>query len=207
MAGGLAGWVGTNITFSNATYPSWSGDVVNSGTIKFNGTTKSGVQLGGIVGRMLSNGPVITDGKLINFGDVICTGTYDKSIGAVNCAGGIYGHTTKGINNAVAYCNVDASEIASGMITGVERSASVVATNCEIGGTIKKWVEKTDAEQNVTTKLETITLADENFYNYIYSSPITTEQATGDVCSSISQKPTLPTVPVVPPTTEETPVE
>ena len=197
--GGLFGHVDSTIAFSNADNPSWTGDIVNKGTIKFTGTAKNAVRLGGFAGSKFGPTPTVTDGKIINLGDIVCTGTFNKSgdMAQYSGIGGILGYTNNTINNAAVFCNINAPETNAGMITGSQRSESVIATNCEVGGSIVSWYDgdQTWSEEKITGN---------NFYKYIYSAEIDEAVAATDLCSFISVAPTLPTTP---PAAEETPAE
>ena len=207
--GGLFGIVDAGITFSNADYPNWTGDIVNKGTIKFTGTAKNAVRLGGFAGSLLGIAtPVVTGGKIVNTGDIICTGTFDKSgdIAQYSGIGGILGYTNNAINNAAVFCNINAPETNAGMITGSQRSETVIATNCEVGGRIARTtISEEDANGGDPVIIpDWQAIAADNFYKYIYSAEIDETVAATDLCSFISVAPTLPTTP---PAAEETPAE
>ena len=160
--GGLFGVVASTIVFSNEANPSWTGDVVNTGTIKFAGYCKNAVQLGGIAGYMQGSTPVITDGKFINTGNIICTGEYDSSY-ATNGIGGIAGISGGNIDNAQVFCTIEAPSFPCvGMITGSARTETNKVTNCAVGG---KYLVEYDEEEDVTIETKITT---SNFYKYIY---------------------------------------
>ena len=165
--GGLFGHVASTISFSNADHPTWTGDVVNTGTIKFTGDVKSGVRLGGIAGYMQNSAPVITDGKLISVCDVICEGTFNTSLTDYNGIGGVAGGSAATIDGAVAYCSLQSPHTRVGMITGSLRSDVVRATNCAVGGSI---VGAYDTEDEA---YKTITLDGSNYYNYVFGGDAT----------------------------------
>ncbi len=165
--GGIFGHVASTITFSNATDATWTGDVINTGTIKFTGDVKSGVRLGGIAGYMQGNSPVFSEGKLINIGDVVVDGTFDQTLTAYNGIGGIAGGSAATIDNAVAYCSLQSPHTRVGMITGSLRSDVVRATNCAVGGSI---VGAYDTEDEA---YKTITLDGSNYYNYVFGGDAT----------------------------------
>ena len=184
--GGFAGVVGA-VTFSNDTYPSWTGDFVNTGTIKHVGKCTSGVRLGGFAGDVQNAMPVITDGSFINTGDIICTGEYKKDVALG--IGGIAGKADKGVSNAKVHCTIDAPNYpAVGFITGSARSESVKATDCQIGGVLLGDYDEADDEYKKTV------ISEDNFMNYIYGSGVTTDW-TGtdnyDGCTFLSVKPTI----------------
>ena len=183
--GGIFGHVASTITFSNATDATWTGDVVNTGTIKFTGDVKSGVRLGGIAGYMQNSAPVITDGKLISVCDVICEGTFNTSLTDYNGIGGIAGGSAATIDNAVAYCSLQSPHTRVGMITGSLRSDVVRATNCAVGGSI---VGAYDTEDEA---YKTITLDGSNYYNYVFGGDITDwgESTDYDGCTLLTASP------------------
>ena len=165
--GGIFGHVASTIAFSNATDATWTGDVINTGTIKFAGDVKSGVRLGGIAGYMQGNSPVFSEGKLISVCDVICDGTFNTSLTDYNGIGGIAGGSAATIDNAVAYCSLQSPHTRVGMITGSLRSDVVRATNCAVGGSI---VGAYDTEDEA---YKTITLDGSNYYNYVFGGDTT----------------------------------
>ena len=165
--GGLFGVVYSTIVFSNEANPSWTGDVVNTGTIKFAGYCKNAVQLGGIAGYMQGSTPVIADGKLINTGNIICTGEYDKTY-TQNGIGGVAGVSDKGIDNAQVFCTIEAPSFPSvGMITGATaRTETAKVTNCAVGG---KYMVEHDEDEDVTIETK---ITSSNFHKYIYGKSI-----------------------------------
>ncbi|MBQ2027438.1 MAG: hypothetical protein II214_06020 [Alistipes sp.] len=191
--GGLFGVVASSIVFSNEANPSWTGNVVNTGTIKFAGTCKNAVQLGGFAGYLQGSTPTITDGQIINLGDIVCTGTYDPSY-AQNGIGGIAGHSDSTINNAKVHCLVEAVGAPNvGMVTGSERTEATLVSSCEIGGTI---AFKTREGENPDTGKpysdpEYTTITGENFQDYIYAGETQWQDTNYDSCSFLSVKPTI----------------
>ena len=201
LVGGFAGWIGDNITFSNADNPSWTGSFVNTGTIKFTGSTKGIVQIGGIAGRATSTLPVIVNGgKFVNKGDIVCTGSFNTAVTGSNCVGGIIGYTNKVIENAEAHCNIHAQSAQFGMITGAVRSDAVIAKNCKVGGNYLENVTGEDSDGNTTTTLTEFPLDESNWMNYIYGGVTTWPAETDyDGCSFLSSKDDI----VIPPVVEE----
>ncbi len=186
--GGIFGHVASTITFANANNPAWTGDVINTGTVKFAGTCKSGVRIGGIAGYMQGNSPVFSEGQLINIGDVIIDGTFDQTLTAYNGAGGIAGGSEALIDNAVAHCSIRSPFTNIGMITASPRSATVLATNCKVGGTVVGAYDEED-EGYKTTSLDAA-----NYYKYVYGSGEATdwgESTDYDGCTYLEAKPTF----------------
>ena len=164
--GGLFGVVAKTIVFSNEANPSWTGDVVNTGTIKFAGYCKNAVQLGGIAGYMQGSTPVITNGKFINTGEIICTGEYDSSY-ATNGIGGIAGISEGNIDNAQVFCTIEAPSFPCvGMITGSARTETNKVTNCAVGG---KYLVEHDEDEDATIETK---ITSSNYYKYIYGKSV-----------------------------------
>ena len=186
--GGFAGWATATNTWKTGTYTSWSGNIVNTGTIKFAGTSTSGTHLGGMFGLLENVAPTVTDGSFINTGDVIVTGTYNKDAAPFG-VGGIVGVSYKGISNAKSYCTMTALGYpAVGFITGSSRSAECIASNCQIGGTTYGEYNIEDEEYKVTT------LDASNYYNFIYGSGEMTDWGSStdyDRCTLLEAKPTF----------------
>ena len=191
--GGLFGLVDSSITFSNADNPTWTGNIVNKGTIKFTGTAKNAVRLGGFAGSLLSIGtPTVTDGKIINLGDIVCTGTFGSETAQYNGIGGIVGYTDSIIENAESYCSINAPKVAAGMITGSSRSATVIAKSCKIGGAFIENVTGEDADGNSTTIETEMKIDATNWMDYIYGTAPAWEEGTDyDGCSFLTVKPTI----------------
>ena len=158
---------------------------VNTGKIEYSGTNESGpVYVGGIIGR--NDMPTTSDywaGTVYNFGDVISTGTAKTE----QYIGGIFGCTNSSVQNCVVYGKVYGKGAQNvGMVMGSARTAgSVVATNCQIGGTI---VNVEYDEEDETDKEVTIALSAENYYKYIYGSRQSSDE---DSCSVLTEKPVL----------------
>ena len=186
--GGFAGIVHATLTWSSSKYPSWSGNVINTGTIKHTGKVASNAHLGGIFGYAEGVCPTIADGSYINTGDIICTGEVSANAAPYGI-GGIVGVAYKGISNAKSYCTIQAMNYpAAGFITGSDRSADCVVSNCQVGGTIMGEYNIEDEEYKTTT------LDASNFYNYIYGSGESTDWGSStdyDGCTHLSEKPAI----------------
>ena len=191
--GGLFGTVDKSITFSNADYPTWTGNIVNTGTIKHTGTAANAVRIGGFAGSLLSIAtPTVTDGKIINLGNLVCTGTFGSETAQYNGIGGIVGYTDSIIENAESYCSINAPKVAAGMITGSSRSATVIAKSCKVGGAFIENVIGEDADGNSTTIETEMKLDATNWMDYIYGTIPTWEEGTDyDGCSFLTVKPTI----------------
>ena len=184
--GGLFGHVGANIVFANEANPTWTGNIVNTGTIKFVGKAASGVRVGGIAGYMAGNAPTVTDGKLINTGEIALEGEFDTTLTDYNGAGGIAGRSELVIDNAESYCSIKSAIAPHGLITGSPRSAAVLATNCAVGGSIIGEYDTEDEE------FKTTAITAENYYNYIYGSGESTDWGSStdyDGCTLLTASP------------------
>ncbi len=184
--GGFTGMAITGLVWSSSTYPSWTGNIVNTGTIKYTGKSTSGAHLGGIFGMVEGTAPVVTDGSYINTGEIICTGEYSSAAEPYGI-GGIAGVAYKGISNAKSYCKLNALGYpAVGFITGSSRSAECVASNCQVGGSTYGDYNIEDEEYKV------VTLDASNYYNYIYGSGEGTDWGSStdyDGCSLLESNP------------------
>ena len=191
--GGIFGYVASTITFANANNPAWTGDVINTGTVKFAGTCGSGVRVGGIAGYMQGNSPVFSEGQLINLGDVIVSGTFDTSLVDYNGAGGIVGGSAGSISNATVHCAVDAVGVPNvGMVTAAKRTETTLASNCKVGGTIcTTSEEKETTDGNVSKVPVVVEISAENFHEHIYAGTTAWESTDYDGCSFLSVKPTI----------------
>ena len=66
------------------------------------------------------------------------------------------------------------------MITGAARNENIVATNCQIGGSLVASYNIEDEEYNLTT------LSASNYFSYIYGAAVEQAIAEADGCSYIS---------------------
>ena len=184
--GGFAGIVQSTLTWSSSKYPSWSGNVINTGTIKHSGKVASNVHLGGIFGYAEGVCPTVADGSYINTGEIVCTGEY-SSAAAPYGIGGIVGVAFKGISNAKSYCNMEALGYPGvGLITGSSRSADCIVKDSQVGGTIIGDYDPEDEEY------KTVAIDALNFHNYIYGSGSATDWGTStdyDGCSALTASP------------------
>ena len=181
------------ITFSHTDYPSWTGNIVNTGTVKFAGTSKNAAHVGGFIGYMPGNMPALAEGNFfINLGDIVCSGTYDKSR-ATNGVGGIVGRSLGTISNAKVHCLVEAVGAPNvGMITGSERTEATLVSNCEIGGTICTTSEEKETTDGSVSKVPVaVEITADNFYEYIYGGTTAWEGTNYDGCSFLPVKPTI----------------
>ena len=173
---------------ANASYAEWTGTVKNTGKITFDGDASASKTLavGGIIGI---SGAEACEAKLVNTGDIVITDT--AKIPETNGFGGIIGVTTGTIKGAQAYFTLEKSNEVSanaGFITGSARSATVIASECNIGGRLLTGWDEADAEpEPIYTKLN-----DGNYYKFIYGSGNNTDW-TGtdnyDGCSALTTAP------------------
>ena len=155
----------------------------------------SGTQyVGGIVGA--SSSTIATAiANCVNVGKVsgaITSGTNDdKYAGYV---GGIAGSVAANITSSNSHCDIEAPYYANvGGITGSPRANAVLAQSCQLGGTIacdKIKIEDTDG--NEIEAMNSITLDEGNYFNYIYGTTVTwAEGSNYDGCSFLSVVPTI----------------
>ena len=181
-------------------YPagSWTGDIVNTGSITYDGTCITGVCIGGIFGDIVSThatDPIPSGVKYIFTGDITASGTFATTLVETdggdpqdcwNGIGGIYGFTTLTncvVENAEVYSNIAASGFPNvGFLFGFERTATVYGNNCKAGGSIYAW----DDEDEEMVKKE---LLASNYFKYLYSKPIEQSVAEADGCSLLETKP------------------
>ena len=166
-------------------YEGWTGKIVNTGDITYEGEVLEAEQLGvgGIVGVSGANA---CSAELINTGKItVIKGK--NGMPATYGFGGIFGIAGGAIENAQSYFSVDNDDLTNfGWITGSARvNGSVVATNCKIGGGIMKF---DDADES----MKVVPFTENDFQNYIYGSGANTDW-TGtdnyDGCSPLSAKP------------------
>ena len=176
---------------TTTTTTSWTGNIINKGTITGAGKSEGGkCRFGGIVG--LCQQSLVGTAKYINTGNIVFSGTAGSKNGVAGTGwiGGIVGVLENAtIDNAEVHCSIQYGESKDyGFITGVARSTTVLATNCKIGGvTLGEW----DDEDQVYKETK---INSSNYYNFIYGSGKNTDW-TGtdnyDGCSYISVAPTL----------------
>ena len=187
-------------TVGAISYPagSWTGDIINSGSITYDGTCVTGVCIGGIFGDIVSShatDPIPSGVKYIFTGDITASGTFATELVETdggtpqNCwngIGGIYGFTTLTncvVENAEVYSNITASGYPNvGFLFGFERTATVYGKNCKTGGSIYAW----DEEDEALVKKE---LSASNYFKYLYSEPVEQSVATADGCTFLEAKP------------------
>ena len=180
-AGGVIGYIHQVDAVNTEIYCTYS---ANKGVVSGN------KYIGGIVGYSSST---IVDNiaNCTNIGSVegvIETGTKDaKYAGFV---GGIAGYTASNIINSKVHAAVKGIYyLNAGMVTGSERVAgTVVATNCQVGGTITIDHDDEDESEKIST------LTEENYYKFIYGN-ITGIDWTGtenyDGCTLLTSAPTI----------------
>jgi hypothetical protein len=192
-----------------------SGVVINEGKLSFTGKSKGPTYIGGIT-PYYNGGTFFTNTvKLINIGDIYCTGTSDSGTCTLS---GIVGAINTPIDGAQCFCNIYAPQygVASGSRTAATlallsknaRSAGKTQyTNAKVGGTIcKNQTSETfeDADGSITTTVtdEIITIDASNFFNYMYGSVDWAGVENYDGCTVISSKEeidyTAPALPEVP---------
>jgi hypothetical protein len=124
---------------------------------------------------------------------------------AMTYVGGIVGYTTLPITGSKAYCDIAATENAKvGFIAGVERTDTVIASNCQVGGTLASVVvfpgtpEHEDPNSGVivpgtpdTYEKVSYPIDATNWFKHIYSAEVAEEVATEDGCELIESAPAI----------------
>ena len=197
--GGFIGQAQNGVAFATEKYPTWTGDVVNTGTIRYAGKSAKNVYIGGFIAA--GNNTVTPTAKLINTGTLEIDGAFPSAQ-----VGGIYGLCKVAIDEAQVFCDIYAKSPAkAGFIMGSARTATVKATNCKIGG---RFATEIDNIYNTDGDLlgegpKYSEIAKNEFFNYIYSSVNWDGVENYDGCSHISSKDEIVYTPVV----EETPAQ
>ena len=176
---------------TTTTTTSWTGNIVNTGTITGAGKSEGGkCRFGGIVG--LCQQPLVGTAKYINVGDIVFTGTagIKNDVPGTAYLGGLVGVLENAsVDNGEVHCSLQIGESKNyGFITGSARSATVVASNSKVGGSILGEYDTEDEEYKTTT------LDASNYYNYIYGSGEATDWGTStnyDGCTYLSAKPAI----------------
>ncbi len=162
-----------------------TGNIINEGEIKFDGTSKGAVYMGGFSAFQNPCVPA-SPVKIINTGNITCTGT-PKSNTSVTISG-ICGNIKSPIANAQCFCDIFApgyGEAEIGMLSGKVRSAAVTYTNANVGGRICTEVDEEDESE------KWVTIDGSNYLGLIYKmsgTPLTEEQAAADGITIISSK-------------------
>ena len=223
---GLVGYTSNNINAANETeYKSVSsGDITVSGN-----TTNCTLCIGGSIAHPYTNGQNnetcssdikvrgthtgdlyvggVVSATIQSCDNMTFTGSIDiaGTIGGETVVGGIVGHTALLITGSKAYCDIAATENAKvGFIAGVERTDTVIASNCQVGGTLASVVvipgepEHEDPNSGVTVPgtpdtYEKVSnpIDATNWFKHIYSAEVAEEVATADGCSLIESAPAI----------------
>ena len=160
----LGGIIGSQssqvVTLKNATF---------AGKITYRAKSTDICRIGGIIGSNTQS--------TASWSGIVSAGTIDfqTNTEAVNylasktVIGGVIANTTSvGITGAKSHCDIYVLQLAEGakygMVLGVDRTSTILAKNCEVGGMIyNKWNDEEEVSDG--TKLSS-----NNYYNYIYGS-------------------------------------
>ncbi len=169
--------------------------VINTGKIVYTGNSAGALRVGGIFSVATSTAGLPENLKLINTGDLEVSGGYSAS--SDGYVGGIVGNTDMIFANAESYCNIKAYRLVDGAVAhyngvghimGTARTATILAQNCKVGGSVIGEYNVEDEEYKVET------LKESNFQNFIYGSGKNTDWSgtdNYDGCSYISVAPTI----------------
>ena len=158
--GGIIGSQSSQVaTLTNATF---------AGKITYRAKSTDICRIGGIIGSNTQS--------TASWSGIVSAGTIDfkTNTEAVNylasktLIGGVMANTSSGIVGAKSHCDIYVLQLAEGakygMVLGVDRTSTILAKNCEVGGMIyNKW----DDEEEVYDGTK---LSSANYYNYIYGS-------------------------------------
>ena len=126
-----------------------------------------------------------------NFTDITVENTKVAETVTVFQVGGIYGHCPSPVEGATSYCKMKVVDIPNaqvGIFSGSARSATSLATNCQIGGSVLGEYDEADEAY------KEYTLDESNFHNYIYGSGALTdwgESTNYDGCTVLTSKPSI----------------
>ena len=194
---GVAGYISepAAITYeASGVTNTWTGDIVNKGTIAMSGSSIGGkCYLGGIIGWLTKN--LSPNARFVNTGSIVFTGDpgIKNGTAGISYLGGIAAlPVNASVENAEVYFYMDALKANNaGFIFGASRSATVVATNCKIGGTIKTMVTGENSQGEITTEVREIAITESNFQDYIYAGTTQWEDTNYDGCQFLSVAPTI----------------
>ena len=129
---------------------------------------------------------------------VACGGIFGSAALNANCPVGALNNMT----GFVFYGDIKAigMEGKVGAILGVDRSENIIVKNAQLGGNMvfaqdEKTETDADTMEETVIKTDVLTpITAENYFKYIYKTPITADQATEDGCGwlSESEKPAVP---------------
>ena len=169
--------------------------LINTGKIIVTGSAKADLRIGGIF-SILGEGATLSENiKLINTGDLEVSAGYGASGTAY--VGGISGSANIIFGNAESFCKIQAFQVEGdelikytgvGHIIGNSRSATIIAKDCKLGGTLVSEYNIEDEEYTIEK------LSASNFHNHIYGSGKSTDWSgtdNYDGCSYISVAPTI----------------
>ena len=201
----LTGTIGTNIVVGGIggqhKNPINLDNTVSAGTIRL-GTPEKPLTINGTYVRVGgiscgsatsydSNGFVHILNNVKNFTDITVENTKVAETVTIFQVGGIYGHCPSPVEGATSYCTLKVVDIPNaqvGIFSGSARSATSLATNCQIGGSIAGEYDEEDEEYKFHT------LDASNFHNYMYGSGASTDWSgteNYDGCTVLTSKPAI----------------
>ena len=201
----LTGTIGTNIVVGGIggqhKNPINLDNTVSAGTIRL-GTPEKPLTINGTYVRVGgiscgsatsydSSGFVHILNNVKNFTDITVENTKVAETVTIFQVGGIYGHCPSPVEGATSYCTLKVVDIPNaqvGIFSGSARSATSLATNCQIGGSIAGEYDEEDEEYKFYT------LDASNFHNYMYGSGASTDWGDTenyDGCTVLASKPAI----------------
>jgi hypothetical protein len=141
------------------------------------------------VGGIAGTSEAIKDGTIshcVSLGNITLPDNDSKTY-----VGGIIGRaTTVGASDCISACYIKAYEYKGGhlgMVLAESRTDTNKATNCQVAGSIDKgyygsYVDEFGTEKTGWTT-DLLPLSATNFFNYIYATAVTKEEAEADKCS------------------------
>ena len=121
--------------------------------------------------------PIYHECKVVNKGDVTCSGTSTGEI----YVGGWAGYTAHPFLNAAVFCSVQGGKSNNvGMLMGIPYADATKATKSQVGGV---FVGEYDEVDKIFKRVE---IDGSNYFEYIYSAPIDENVAVADECTYIS---------------------
>ena len=186
--GGVIGCVSSAYGFVEGTNV-WTGNIINTGKIYANGSTGGGIlRIGGFFGLLEKAGisPFMESAKYYQIGDIEIGDAVATTV--PQYIGGVVGVSGVSISGVESYCTIrSTNDTQVGFITGSNRSETVKAINCKVGGAILGEWDALDESYKRTI------LSSENFFEHIFGGTTVWDGVENyDGCSVLTAAPTIP---------------